>query len=204
MLIAACVVLFVASLPGGMVSLAFVSTGITVLTLGRVTYLRMIEGPEPVLDTQLALRRAARQSQQARLMREAFGTKTIAEPGRKLEEIEFSPLRRWLLVEDASVRGVLFDLRDEGLVLVRGELLCGDLAAGKPLPRSWRLEVLPQTGRILAWSGLGGDAPSRELACDRQTLCWLRARRDFGGVEPAELPLALAREIGATRTPYRC
>lgn len=203
MLIAACVVLFVANLPGGMIVLAIVTSGIVFLTSARAAYQRALAGPQRKLDPQLALRGAARQLVQGKLMREAFGGSSCAQAGRKIEEVEIAPQRRWLLVQDSQVRAVLFELRDEGFFLCRGELLCSDLAPGQALPRLWRIELLPQTGRILSWSGLGGDAPVRELACDALASEWLSSRLEFGAINLGELPPSLARGLGMHATPYR-
>jgi hypothetical protein len=201
MLIAACVVLFIASLPGGMFTIVAVSTGIVLATSGRVAYMRALRGPQPRLDPELIRRGAARQLVQAKLMHEAFGEG--AERGRKLEEVEIAPQRRWLLLEGEEVIAVLFEMRDEGFVLVRGEILCTDLQPGQDLPKRWRLELLPQTGRILAWTGLGGEAPAREVECDALTANWIAAQGEFSTVDAAMLPAALARGVGAAATPYR-
>ena len=203
MLIAACVVLFIASLPGGLFIIVAVSVGIALATSGRVAYLRALRGPQPRLDPELIRRGAARQLVQAKLMHEAFGERGRAERGRKLEEVELAPQRRWMLLDGERVEAVLFELGEEGLVLARGELLCTDLSPGQALPRRWRLEMLPETGRILSWTGLGGDAPARELRCDSQTMAWIGSQGEFAQVDQSTLPAGLAKGVGSAATPYR-
>lgn len=205
MAIGACVLLFVASLPGGLTTVLSMLIGVSIGVTGIVGYRRAKQGPPvepPMLDA--AHDQLRRQAQNRVLLREFGRSGALPAPGRRVEVVDVHALRAVsLCTPEGKLRAVLLDAAEDGWVLVNGALVRVEFGEGRNFSRRTRIEALPRTHGVLSLTTYGSRCPQSELVCDDKVLAWLGGCRDLERFEIDELPWGLANQLGARLAPYR-
>ena len=205
MAICACVVLFVASLPGGLVTVTGMLVGVFLGVSGLSLHRRLTRGPEAVPPALDPIKDRLRQHAQSRVLYREFGrSAALPAPGRRVDVVEILALRSWrFTTPEGQLRAVLFDAGEDGLVLVTGALLRVEVSDGRSLHRRIRLEMLPRTRGILSLTSYGGSLSSEEIDCNVQIQAWLGGCNDFSCLELDELPWDVSERIAPSSVPYR-